>query len=380
MSTPKKFQKAVILIIVLSISLQVPLVLSEETVDTSEVLYFLSNVANVDVSKYEPKLDVTTSDNPPELGGLSHVTGQYALESEDSKINVLFMFIDNTLRYCAITDVEGEIYQVEELPADIKGQADVFLQRYQRYQSYTADSTIQAMRNMLDTVDVTKNVVKVTDDLKLEVLVDSSSTRISWKNTFNGADYSGLGISFRNGTFAAFSQDWSYFKIGDTDVNLSEEDAVELALLYAKGLTWGLPDGTKVTEFTIVEDKIGTQLLTQPKEDPLTFYPYWLIILPLDKMYPGFVTQIMFQVYADTGEVIECTLLGQGGDVPANVSPSTPDASSTPPIQQGDEPLPWMESLIAITAVAAVVGVAVTVVAFKRKSKKPNAQTPQTSQ
>ena len=87
----------------MNISIQVPFALSEETVDTSEVLYFLENVANVDVSKYKPNLVVTTSENWPELGGLSHVTGKYALESKDSTLNVLFMFTDNTLCYCAIT-------------------------------------------------------------------------------------------------------------------------------------------------------------------------------------------------------------------------------------------------------------------------------------
>ena len=99
---------------------------------------------------------------------------------------------------------------------------------------------------------------------------------------------------FRNGTFAAFSQDRSYYKIGGTDVNLSKEEAIALALRHAKDLTWELPDGTKVTEFTIIENKIGAKLLTKTRE-PLTLYPYWLVILPLDKMYLGFITQIMFQ-------------------------------------------------------------------------------------
>ncbi|MFZ2097978.1 MAG: hypothetical protein WAV05_15195, partial [Anaerolineales bacterium] len=297
---PKKLQALVILIMVLSVSVPIPFALSEETVDTNEALHFLKDVANVDVSRYEAKLVVNTSENWPELGGLLEITGKYVLESEDSTINVLFTFIDNTLRYCAITDVEGEIYQLEELPADIKGQADVFLQRYQ---AYTADSTIEAMRNILDTVDLTENGVKVIGNLKLEVTVDPSLTSLSWKDTFNGADYTSLSIGFRNGTFAAFLQDRSYFQIGGTDVNLSEEDAVDLALRYAKDLSWEVPDGTKVTDFTIVEDKIGAALLTQPRE-PLMLYPYWLVILPLDKMYPGFITQIMFQVWADTGEVI----------------------------------------------------------------------------
>ncbi len=365
MSIRKEFQTIAVLIIVLSISIQVPFALSEETVDTSEVLYFLKDVANIDVSKYEPKLVTTTSENPPELGGISQITGQYDLESEESTINVLFKFRNNTLCYCSITVVEGETHQVEDLPADISDHADGFLQRYQ---AYTADSTIEAMRSTLDTVDVTENGVKVEGNIKLEVTVDPLLTSLSWKNTFNGADYTSLSLSFRNGTFAAFRDDRSYFKIGGTDVNLSEEEAVDLALLHAKDLWWELPDGTKVTDFTIVEDKIGAALLTQPRE-PLMLYPYWLVILPLDKMYPGFITQIMFQVWADTGEVITCTPLGQGGDVPMNVSPSTPDGGATPPAQQDGEPTPSMDLLIVITAVTAIMVVAVTILVFRIKRK-----------
>ncbi len=371
MSMPKKLQVLVILIMVLSISAPIPFALSEETVDTREVLYFLEYVANVDVSRYEAELAVNTSENWPELGGLLAITGKYILESEDSSINVLFTFIDNTLRYCAITYVEGEIYQVEELPVDIKGQAAVFLQKYEAYQAYTADSTIQAMKSILDTVDLTENGTKVEGNVKLEVAIYPSLTSLSWKNTFNGADYTGLGIGFRNGTFAAFLQDLSYFKIGGTDVNLSEADAVDLALRHARDVSWELPDGTKVEDFTIVEGRIGAQLLTQPRE-PLVLYPYWLVILPLDKMYPGFITQIMFQVWADTGEVITCTPLGQGGDLPTDVSPSIPDGGSTPPAQKDDEhalSMDLMIFIIAVTTAILVITVAVTIMAFKKKHK-----------
>ncbi|MCW4044586.1 MAG: hypothetical protein NWE94_03605 [Candidatus Bathyarchaeota archaeon] len=369
MAVHKKFQKTMILTIVLIFSsMNLPFAFSEETVDTSEVLYFLKNVANVDVSKYEPKLVTTTSEKPPEFGGLSHVTGKYTLESEKSTINVLFMFTDNTLSYCKITVVEGEIYQLEELSADIKVQADVFLQRYQ---AYTGDPTIEAMRNILDTVDVTENGVKVAGNIKIETAIEvySSSTRLSCKNTFNGADYTSLSVRFINGSFASFGDDRSYYKIGGTDVNLSKEDAVTLALRHAKNLSWELLNGTKVTDFTIVEDKIGAQLLTQPRE-PLMLYPYWLVILPLDKMYPGFITQIMFQVWADTGKVITCTPLSQGGDVPLNVSSPTLEDNSAAPVQQENEPAPSTATLIASIAIAATIAIVITIAAFKKRHKK----------
>ena len=52
------------------------------------------------------------------------------------------------------------------------------------------------MRNMLDTVDATKNGVKVAGNVKFEVIIYPSLTSLSWRNTFNGADYTGLGVGF----------------------------------------------------------------------------------------------------------------------------------------------------------------------------------------
>ena len=357
MSIPEKLKITAILCIVLSISIQIPLVHSEETLDTSEVLHFLNNVANVDVSKYEPKLVVTTSENPPDLGGISIITGKYILESLESTISVLFDFRNYTLCYCAAKVVEGKIYQREELSPDVKVQTDAFLQSYR---SYTADSTIEVMRSLLDAVDVTHNNVTVEGNMKLEVRIYPSYTSLSWKNTFNGADYPGLSVSFGNGTFGSFRDDRSYFKISGVDVNLSKEEAVELALRYGKDLSWKLLDGTEVTDFTIVEGEIGTELLTGARE-PLTLYPYWIVILPLDKMYPGFVTYIQFQVWADTGEVIECIPLGSGGEVPMEVFPTK---------SPHDDSNIQIHSLILIAALATPITVGVTLVALKNKRRK----------
>ena len=338
---------------------------TESPADVEEVLVFLRDVGNVDVGKYEAHLVGTSSGNPPELGGILEVTGKYTLVSEESTINVLFMFRDDTFCYCLIKVVEGEIHQLEELPADINGQADFFLQRYQEY---TGDSTIEAMRIVLHSVDATENGEMVIGNVKLEVSVDPFSTLLSWKNTFNGADYTSLGVDFRNGTFVAFGDDRSYYTIGGTDVNLSEEDAVDLALRHAKDLWWKVPNGTVVTDFTIVENEIGAELLTRPRE-VLTLYPYWLVILPLDKMYPGFVTQIMFLVWADTGEVIECSLLGQGGDVPVDVIPSNQQDETPEPTPKGILSNQFEGFLIMVIIVAVCIVGAGLIVYFKKRKR-----------
>jgi hypothetical protein len=363
----KKLNIATILAIILMLCLvQVPIGFAAETSSSGEVLVFLRDVVSLDLNKCNVTLNLEVTDHPSALYGLEEITGKYTLLSQESKIEVLYRFINKTLTYCLMRVQEGSPQYVKPNFTTMSENAATFLEKYE---TYVGDPSLEGYRNMLSQIDVTKNATKTINNIKL-TSTNSLISSLDWRNSFNGADYTGIIISFRNGSFYAFQDDRSYYKIGGTDVNLSKEDAVALALRYAEDLSWELLNGTKVTDFTRVEDEIGAQLLTQPRE-PLMLYPYWLVILPLDKMYPGCITQIMFQVWADTGEVITCTPLGQGGDVPMNVSTSTPDGGSTPPSQQDGGSTLSRDSLIAITAATAAVVVAVTIIAFKKKRKNP---------
>jgi hypothetical protein len=237
---------------------------------------------------------------------------------------------------------------------------------------------VERMRNMLNMVDGTRNAIEISDNLKLEVSINSFSSTLYWKYTFNGADYSGISISFRNGSFYAFGDDRSYYTIGGTDVNVSREEAINLALKRAENFSWTI-DGVEVKDFTIETERIDAKLLTRSRE-PLTLYPYWLLTLPLDDLYPGLVYAIQVKIWADTSEIIDCHPLVFGGEIPLDVEPpNQQDDDPTPPAEQGEEPLPSMDSLIVITVVVAAAGIAVGIVAFKKRSKNSQAITLQMS-
>lgn len=373
----KKFYATVILAIVLAFSLtQVPTVYSAATVDPQEVLVFLKDVVNIDIAKYEAKLTKTTlSSYPSELGGVEQVTGEYTLEEEDSKLDIIFQFRNGTLCWCLMDVLQGSPHYVQPLSADICEDAADFLERYQ---TFTGDTEVERMRGMLDMVDGTRNAIEISDNLKLEVSITSFSSSLYWKYTFNGADYTGIGISFRNGSFYAFGDDRSYITIAGTDVNVSREEAINLALKRAENFFWTI-DGVEVRDFNITKERIDAKLLTRSRE-PLTLYPYWLLKLPLDDLYPGLVYAFQVRIWADTAEIIDFHPLQFGGEVPLDVDPpNQQDDDPTPPAEQGEEPLPSMDSLIVITVVVAAAGVAVGIVAFKKRSKNSQAITPQMS-
>jgi len=198
----------VVVLVVLFVSL--PTVYVAESSDADEVLVFLEEVVSLDVAKYDVTLLGTSVTYPEWLDGLAQLTGKYRLESETSKIDVLFKFRNNTLSWCLVRIVEGSPHYTESQSTNIRDLACDFLQRYQEY---SGDSELEAMRGMLDVVDVTENSTKTVGNMKLIVSVTPFSSSFDWRYTLDGVDCSGVDVSFRNGHFYAFGDDRSYYQI-----------------------------------------------------------------------------------------------------------------------------------------------------------------------
>ena len=202
---------ALILVAVLAVLFAyLPTVYLAESSDADEVLVFLEEVVSLDIAKYDVTQLGTSVTYPDWLAGLAQVTGKYTLESETSKIDVLFKFRNNTLSWCLVRILEGSPQYLNAPSANIRELACDFLQRYQ---VYSGDSDLEAMRRLLDVVDVTENSTKTVDNLKFTVSVNSFSSSFDWRYTLDGADYGGVDVSFRNGHFYVFGDDRSYYQI-----------------------------------------------------------------------------------------------------------------------------------------------------------------------
>jgi hypothetical protein len=300
---------------------------AEERDYTSEVLRFLRDVVKVDLAKYNVTLVSGPSiDNPSWIGGLTRVYGKYNLTSETSWVEVLFKFVNGTLTYCTSQVRTGQLLLTESPKGSLVDAVDVFMQRYQ---AYTGDSSLNAMRSIVQNVDVSKTTTTTTTNLKLEVNVYSSTqTSFHWYNTIDGAAYSGINVGFENGVFNGFSDDRSYFRAAGAPVVVSEEQAVKMALDCAASfsLSYG---GGEVKDLEVVESQVRSGLLTKCRTDVLVWYPYWKVIVPLAKAYPGGVSTIVVEIWADTAEVI--SVYPSGSDIGVEETP-TPSASPTSPI------------------------------------------------
>jgi hypothetical protein len=322
----KTFSSLVVLVMIFAFICPLHFGLGADTASTEIVLTFLKDVAKLDMTKYNATLSGPYTDRPDDLGGLVEVYGQYNLKSDAGKITVLFSIINGTLCWCLLRFTGGTPQYAQSPPSNVVDAAKAFLQRYQ---AFSGDSSLNSMGQMLDAVDASKNSTKETGNVTLGVSVIDSTTTLTWSNTFNGATFSSLAVGFRDSSFYVFRDDRSYFRIGSTEVSLSKDQAISMALEKSSDF-WYNYGGQRYSNFTIRKQFVSAALYTKARSEPLVMYPYWSVTLPLDHMYPGHVTMIMVEIWADTSEVIRMYELGTGGGDISPTSSPTPTASPPP--------------------------------------------------
>ena len=165
--------------------------------------------------------------------------------------------------------------------------------------------SIVALVSMLNQTNQWENTTITVGNIKLDTTVISESSPIeksvtfTWSYTANGVDakYKCVSLSYKNGFLNAFIDTWNIYPIGSTSVNISEEQAQDIAMKSAKAYTWKVGSGNQtyvISNFNVTEPiikymvycEVGNATNAQ-SDDRLTLYPMWRIGVGLDKYYPG---------------------------------------------------------------------------------------------
>lgn len=319
-----------------------------------KAMNFIKNVMSVDLSKYTIELKNSDIMDGVPLGNDNRkiTTLRYALtpsEGKDEKdvISVSFIFEKDVLRYyytLPLTEVITNT-QYADRNAAVKG----FLEKYQTYTNIDSANLIA----MLYDVDLTQNSIITRENTKLVVL----GTDLSWTYTVNGLDYTKLEIGVIGGFVRSMRDTRGLYTIGDTSVNISMEQAVDIAIKNLSTYSYKMPNGSVVQNFKVNRDATMPKLVVDPFDYVLR--PYWDIRMYLDEVYPGNVLAITAYIWANTGEIISYSNIATGGtsDIDdINVS-DTGSTSSSP------------DNTLAIV-VAAVVAVAVVTLTIGLVTKK----------
>jgi hypothetical protein len=315
-----------VLVVTVAVSSVAYPVYSTELTVPEKALAFLEDVVLLDMTEYNATLEIHDVCYPDELQGLAQHNVLYILVSDEGEVEAAFGFKNESFAHCMLGTFASPFYS-EPQPANIVDNAKDFLQRYQAYTgdpNFDGVRDFEEMRSILDTVDVTENVTAMSDHVQLEVISRTDYTALVWEYVLDGVPFPWMTLEFRNGIVCGFDDNWCLYTAGSTDINFSEEEAVNVALEYLEDFSWTAGD-EEVTDFEIIEEPRTVELITTMSREPLTLNPCWRIELYLDKIYPGNINRIVLAIWADTGEVISCTPLGGGG-------PPIPEFPSWTPI------------------------------------------------
>jgi hypothetical protein len=242
-----------------------------------------------------------------DLGGVVEQILRYSLTNSESKIDVVFRFRNNKLSKYQISLVEGSPIYAQAQPYSILDAAKNLLQRFRFYEDA---SYLEEMSKILASVNETENIEITEGNTKLAVSISGDNAEVLWLYTENGVDFSpkSLSLVFENHILKELTDGWFLFTIGSTEVNISNEEAIQIARNAVQGFTWEA-DGVVVSGFSVLEEPVSAVFHPTLREEGLALVPYWEVTLYLDKAYPGGVNRIVVGVWADIGEVRRITTL-----------------------------------------------------------------------
>jgi hypothetical protein len=335
----KKLCVALVLAVILALLLiEVPSLYSADFSAPERALTFLKDVVGFDMTKYNATLTHNHVEyNPDYYGGLAQERVDYILDSDESIIDVGCLFINKTLVFCNLYLLKGSPLYAQPQTNVL----DVAKSILDRYQNYVGDAYLQVMRNMLDTVIEIKPMTKSVGNVKLIVSSGENFARFEWIYTSNGLDFTRKrrSIHFEHGSLIDFCDLWGLYKIGSDSVNVSEEEAINIARNATKDMPklYGrVGNETIVLQPKVANSPVEAKLMVGIKE-PLTLYPLWHVQLYFDKLYGNYYG-VAVDIWADTGEIRGTYGTGIMGYIPQSENQQQTQAPAQTPSEEPPPP------------------------------------------
>jgi len=264
----------------------------------------IRDVVQIDVTKYQMTLLSRTVEDRSDLGGVVEELLIYSLTNSESKFDLVLRFRDNHFSFYQLSLLEGfPPYAPIHVQSKLTEILEVTRGLIERYKSGTSDPYLEEISRLLASANET-NDEQTLGNTKLRITINGDNAEVLLLYTANGVDFSAksLRLVFQKHVLQELSDDWFLYKVGSTQVNVSEEQAIQIARNAAKDFEW-TASGVQVSNFDVLNEPVSALFFPHPRIEPLTLFPYWYITLYLDREYPGGVNSIAVGVWADTGEV-----------------------------------------------------------------------------
>ena len=266
----------------------------------------MKNVIQLDLSKYIVRLTYDTEgiSNDFSADYLSYGFTHWG-DGSVTTANTTFTITNDTVTSFSLEPTGGPLFFTSPISNNIGSTKKIM----QNYQTWTNDSDVNKMISLLNTAGSERNFTEISDNIDLKILTTSEQTSFNWSYTYNGVDYSSVNLGFQNiygRPFIIFSDNRGIYQIGNTKINISQQQAIQIAEDYARTITYPLNYGNGtiiiVKDLNVNETNIIANLSTTSK-DSATLYPYWNVQIPLDHNYPGKTYAVTVSIWADNGTV-----------------------------------------------------------------------------
>lgn len=267
----------------------------------------LTDVLGIDLSKYT--LTIQQYNEEPFLGIVPQSNIQYNLQSSTNNFEMLCTFTNGSLQLMHVLENGGSSMLTATADVLHLSKAKSFLRSYQ---SYSGDSFYGILESMLNTVDASKNSSVITGNTQLDVTPSGTSTTFRWTYVSNGiqAPVKCVALSYTDGVLKYFVDNWNLYTIGDTHIELSENEAINNGFASAKSFSWSIGSGDSIFEvrdFNVTQAMVWDTVFANSlsvesarSHNPFILYPIRHVWVSLDKYYPGNVYGIEVFYWADT--------------------------------------------------------------------------------
>jgi hypothetical protein len=296
---------------------------SSSTLHQEKMMSFLSDIVGLDLTKY-----TLTPRTLPQSSfiGVPLDANEIILSSNQSCMRVFFDFLNGNVRRVSFLDNTGVPHMKKSVGTPFEMTKDFM----SNYQAFTGDSFYGTLRSMLDSVSGEEDYTQTLGNVKFDLFIedDGSYQVFGWTYTYNGVNaiQKGVFLSYQNGSLTMFMDNWSLYTIGNTVINLSEEEAKSIAVNASKKYGHELSGAVNATLFFCLAHSAD-----KPRgQDPLTFYLAWRVEVEYAK-WSDSVTGIIVDIWADTKEIIrvrEAKIMIKNSPF-SETSPS-PDPTPTP--------------------------------------------------
>jgi hypothetical protein len=271
---------------------------------TDKGMNIIRDVFQIDIAKYQMTLLSDTVEARSDLAGVVEQVLTYSLVKSETKIDLVLRFRNNHFSLYQMSLFEGlpffgPIY-VQPQPTDI---LEATRSLIERYKSSSGDPYLEEMSKLLASANETSDE-QTLGNIKLKMTIYGDNAEVLLMYTANGFDFSAksLRLVFQSHVLQELSDDWFLYEIGDAQVNIFREQAIQIARNAAKNFEWNA-GGVQVSNFNVLSEPVSALFFPHSRTEPLILIPYWYITLYLDREYPGGVNSITVGVWADTGAV-----------------------------------------------------------------------------